>query len=241
MSLRPFFSYYGSKWRAAPRYPVPRFDTIIEPFAGSAGYSLRYPSRRVVLVDSDPVIARLWRWLIAAQPGEILALPDLEADQRVDDLRICQEARWLIGFWVAKGTTRPRPARSAWMRRGHRPEQYWGPAIRQRLAAQVAFIRHWQVIEGDYTGSPTVTATWFIDPPYQRAGVHYRHGSAGINYKALALWCRGRSGQTMVCEAIGADWLPFELWARIKANESKTGGKVSAEALWQHPPALRLL
>jgi hypothetical protein len=32
--LRPFWRYYGGKWRAAPRYPAPRYDTIIEPFAG---------------------------------------------------------------------------------------------------------------------------------------------------------------------------------------------------------------
>jgi len=41
--LRPFWRYYGGKWRAAPSYPSPRCETIIEPFAGAAGYSLRYP------------------------------------------------------------------------------------------------------------------------------------------------------------------------------------------------------
>ena len=50
-SLRPFWAYYGGKWRAAPRYPRPMHDTIIEPFAGAAGYSLRYPDRNVVLVE----------------------------------------------------------------------------------------------------------------------------------------------------------------------------------------------
>jgi len=58
--VRSFFYFYGGKWLAAPRYPAPRYDTIIEPFAGSAGYSLRYPDKRVVLVERDPKIAATW-------------------------------------------------------------------------------------------------------------------------------------------------------------------------------------
>ena len=35
MTLRPFFSYYGGKWRSAVKhYPAPEFDQIVEPFAG---------------------------------------------------------------------------------------------------------------------------------------------------------------------------------------------------------------
>jgi site-specific DNA-adenine methylase len=51
MSLRPFFTYTGGKYRLAPRYPEPRHNLIIEPFAGSAGYSLRHPEREVLLID----------------------------------------------------------------------------------------------------------------------------------------------------------------------------------------------
>lgn len=40
-ALKPFWRYYGGKYRAAPRYPVPLHRTIVEPFAGAAGYSLR--------------------------------------------------------------------------------------------------------------------------------------------------------------------------------------------------------
>jgi site-specific DNA-adenine methylase len=73
--LRPFFSFYGGKWRAAPYYPTPQFNRVIEPFAGAAGYSTRHHERDVVLVEADPVIAGLWRWLIAAPSSEVLALP----------------------------------------------------------------------------------------------------------------------------------------------------------------------
>jgi len=34
------FSYYGSKSKLAQHYPTPKYDTIVEPFAGAAGYSL---------------------------------------------------------------------------------------------------------------------------------------------------------------------------------------------------------
>lgn len=47
--LRPFFSYFGGKWRDTPRLPAPKHPTIIEPFAGSAGYALRHYTRDVVL------------------------------------------------------------------------------------------------------------------------------------------------------------------------------------------------
>lgn len=37
MNLRPFWRYYGGKFRAAPRYPKPTRSKLIEPFARSAG------------------------------------------------------------------------------------------------------------------------------------------------------------------------------------------------------------
>jgi hypothetical protein len=57
--IRPYFVYYGGKWRAAPRYPAPRHDVIVEPFAGSAGYALRYHERKIILVEKDAVLAEL--------------------------------------------------------------------------------------------------------------------------------------------------------------------------------------
>jgi site-specific DNA-adenine methylase len=34
------WSYYGGKSKIVQYYPDPKYDTIIEPFAGSAQYSL---------------------------------------------------------------------------------------------------------------------------------------------------------------------------------------------------------
>lgn len=231
MSLRPFFCYYGGKWRAAPKYPLPEHNTIVEPFAGAAGYATRYADRNVVLVERDPVVAGLWRYLIGATVTEILSLPDVPLDgSSVDDLDVCQEARWLIGFWLNKGASRPMKTPAAWMRSGIRPNSFWGKEIRLRVASQVDRIRHWQVIEGSYEEAPDVTATWFVDPPYQAAGKHYR--CSEVDFSALGTWCMTRPGQAIVCENVGADWLPFVPFARIKSNESKHGKGVSLEAVF---------
>ena len=69
--LRPFFGYYGGKWRDTPRlYPPPEHNTIVEPFAGSAGYSLRFPrTPRVILYEKDPIVAGVWQYLIGVKPS----------------------------------------------------------------------------------------------------------------------------------------------------------------------------
>jgi len=234
MSLRPFFTFYGGKWRAAPKYPAPRHDTIIEPFAGSAGYSLRYPERRVILVERDPVIAATWRYLLRVSPEEILALPDLEVGQTVDDLSAMLEVKWLVGWWCGKGTASPGKSLTAWGRDTRYRSQFWGQDVRERIASQVGRIRHWTLIEGDYANAPDMPATWFIDPPYQKAGKHYRYGSKTLDFAALGAWCRTRRGQVTVCENVGADWLPFRHFLDIKASEAKHGGKVSREAIWMN-------
>lgn len=229
-SLRPFFGFYGGKWRDTPRnYPAPVFDRIVEPFAGSAGYSLRHPDREVLLCDVDPIIAGLWRYLIHATKREILAIPDVPPDGCVDDLGLCQEAAWLVGFWLNRAPSSPRRRPSAWMRSGVRPGSFWGDRVRQTIASQLEHIRHWRVLECDYRDAPDTAGTWFIDPPYQVAGQHYRFGSAGIDYAHLAEWCRARTGQVIVCENAGAAWLPFIPLADTKTTRP---GARSREVAW---------
>jgi len=227
--LRPFISFYGGKWRAARRYPPPKYGAIVEPFAGSAGYALRYPASRVTLVEADPVIAGVWRYLTSATPEMVRALPVEVADTA--HLTVSPEERALIGFWLNKGTAAPSRTPSAWMRQGTHDDSFWGPVIRERIASQVEAITHWQIIEGDYASAPDIEATWFIDPPYQTpAGRHYRYSA--VDYAALAEWARARHGQVIVCEQEGADWLPFVPFGSLKANEGSRGHKVSIEVIW---------
>jgi len=230
MILRPFFTYFGGKWRNAPHYPVPKYGTIIEPFAGSAGYSLRYPERRIVLIEKSKAIAGIWDFLIRARESEILALPLLKPGQSVDTLPVPQEARWLIGMCINPGSSQPKKTRGSWTGadyENHHGMCTWSSQARARIARQVSHIRHWRILNADYSVAADVPVTWYVDPPYRDLGRHYPHGSAAINFSALATWCQSRRGQVIVCESAGADWLPFRFLGSMKA---KTG--VSREAIW---------
>ncbi len=216
-TMKPFFTYYGGKYRAAPRYPAPEHVGIVEPFAGAAGYSLRYFDRAITLCDLDPKIAGLWRYLTRVSPAEIRSIPLIANDQTVDDLAgVCIEAKHLVGFWLNKGSAAPCKMPSAWMRSGTRPNSYWGEVIRERIASQVESIRHWRITEASYQVIPNRIATWFVDPPYQMAGKHYKCSS--VDFEGLADWCRSRLGFVMVCENDGATWLPFKPFMTAKTS-----------------------
>lgn len=222
--LKPFFTYFGGKYRAAPRYPKPAHDTIIEPFAGSAGYSVRNANHKVRLYDIDPVICSVWDYLIHVNPSEVLRLPLVF--EHVDTLNLSQEARWLIGFWLNKGCSRPRKSPSAWMRNGRSRNNMWGEVVRQRIASQVDTIRHWTVANRSYEQVDDSLATWFIDPPYQgKCGRNYRYST--VDFTHLSQWSQTRMGQVIVCEQVGADWLPFQPLGSIKGNYQH-----SEEAIW---------
>ena len=238
--LRPFWRYYGGKWKAAPRYPAPLHDTIVEPFAGAAGYSLRHYNKRVVLVEKFEVVAQLWKWLVAVDEAEVLRIPEVD---HVDELPgwVSPEGRALVGFAMNAATTAPCKQLSAGRRRLRemgRPYEGWSSAFRDRLAGQLRHIRHWVVVHGDYSQAPRVEATWFVDPPYQQRGQHYKHGSAGIDYAELAGWCRSLPGQVMVCENAGATWLPFESFATFKSSAMSRKIGTSEEVLWRNAKLL---
>lgn len=224
-NLRPFFNYYGAKWRAAPRYPEPLHDEIVEPFAGAAGYSIRHYERQIVLVDKDPVICAVWQWLIDATPDDVMSLPILTPDDNINDFDIPDPAKWLIGFWCHCGST-PRPRLQP--RAVLRPNSYWGERVRARIAEQVPYIKHWHVFDWSYDDVPNAESTWFIDPPYQQAGKWYRCNSSGIDFEHLGTWCRERAGQVIVCENDGANWLPFtKLYEMSGAVNTR-----STEVIW---------
>lgn len=244
MRLRPLFSYFGSKWRLAPRYPAPAHASIVEPFAGSAGYALHYPDLEVTLVDLDPVICGVWSYLIGASRSDLLALPLIEPGQSTDDLACCQEARWLIGFWVSSAAERPRKRLTSWGLRY--ASQFWCDGIRARIAHSVERIRHWRVIHGPFATAPAARATFFVDPPYvgksrvakitgggiasmRPVGDRYRFGTRRVDYGELATWCRTRRGQVIACESLGATWLPF---SHLVSAHAACPGHRSEEAIW---------
>jgi site-specific DNA-adenine methylase len=221
--MLPFVNYYGGKFRLAPDYGRQQRPHVIEPFAGFAGYSTYWEPAQVTLVEKDARLIAIWKYLQRASPQEIMRLPiDIET---VDGLRICEEAKWLIGFWFDRGLSKPRRRRSAL--------SYWDQKVRARIARQVEKIRHWQIIEGDYSTAPDIEAHWHIDPPYQGAGKHYAVN--GIDRAQLADWCKQRRGYVQVCESPEADWLPFEPFAIVTAGACHGNRKrgFSAEAIFE--------
>lgn len=230
MRLKPFFTYYGGKYRIAPRYPKPEYSRIIEPFCGSAGYALTHNRKTVLLYDLNERIVGTWKYLIKVSEKEILSLPEVFDDVR--HLKIAQESKWLIGYWCNKGSCEPRNMPSTWMKSGIRPNSQWGPAIKERIASQLKDIRHWVCELKDYSSlDNNLPSTWFIDPPYSaKAGRLYTYSD--IDYDMLSEWCKRRRGQTIVCEMQGALWLPFKPFYTAKGLEGPKGKKQIKEVIW---------
>lgn len=205
------------------------FQTIIEPFAGAAGYSCRHYKQNIILYDVDPVIYGLWNYLINVSQEEILTIPT--EITHLDDMNIIQEQKWLIGFWLNKGGATPKKSPSKWMRLGQSPSSWWGEIIRNRIASQVPLIKHWKINNAPYHQAHNINATWFIDPPYANdAGKIY---TCKFNdYDNLATFCKERLGQTIVCEQDGASWLPFQTFADIRSTPGSRGKSISKEAIW---------
>ena len=211
--LKPFFSYFGSKYFLAKHYPRPQHEVLIEPFAGSACYALHYHYKQVKLYDKYDAICGIWDYLIKAKKEEILDLPLIDFDKILDDYsQIPQEAKWLIGFWLAKARTVPTTKMSSYSTERFEIDRAdsWNPATKRRIANQVEFIRHWTIEQKSYEDLDNIQATWFIDPPYESEGKAYKESSKNIDYNHLGEWCMGREGQVIVCESNKAKWLPFE-------------------------------
>jgi hypothetical protein len=225
--MQIFFPYYGAKLKLAADLGPPQRDHVIEPFAGSAGYSVFWEPPQVTLIERDPVVFGVWHYLQAVTVTELLRLPSDISSLDQLPAYVPQEARWLIGFWFNHGLAVPAARRSNWARQARYQGRFWSKTVKLRLAAQVPKIKHWKLIEGSYECAPDIDAHWHIDPPYKSTGHPYKYN--GINYQVLAEWCLQRRGFLQVCEAQGEDWLPFE--ALVKVNNSGIRGRNSRRGL----------
>lgn len=231
------FYYYGGKHRLAGSYPPPEHDTIIEPFAGSAAYAMRYVRlrsiRRVLLIEKDPRVVDTWQRLLRMTVADLRAYPIPEVGERTED------------FLVMTTATSNAIAGCTWMSVTERQPDLLRKMLRRMEPLLEAAREKVTVVLGDYREAPDIEATWFVDPPYTRhdraadgtnrpqgAGYAKGCGTDSIDYAELGVWCRERRGQRIVCEYAGADWLPFE--------PLPTGGfdglsRSAGEAYWACP------
>jgi site-specific DNA-adenine methylase len=212
------WSYYGSKGNIIQHYPAPNFNKIIEPFAGTAKYALKYFDHDVLLVDKYDVITRIWQWLQKCSPNDVLSLPRLKFGETVDQYNFdCIEAKWFVGMIIVGAPTQPKKTASKW-KTVIRPNTQ---NYKLQFAADNLWkIRHWEIRQGDYVDIANEQATWFIDPPYQNGGKYYVHSK--IDYGYLAQWSQSRMGDVIVCENTKADWLPFTPLVKMHGNKYTT-------------------
>ena len=155
------FYYYGAKNQLIKRYPAPVYDTIIQPFAGSASYAQHYGGgRRVILYELDERVVDLWHWLQGMTADDIRALPTpvpgerFEADSNMDLLvKMCATSNSVLRM-------------SGPLKVPVRVGRVW-PGMINRMANRVDLVRDWEITCGDYREAPKLLATWAIDPPYQ--------------------------------------------------------------------------
>jgi hypothetical protein len=210
------WGYYGSKQKLVNLYPEPKFNTIIEPFAGTAQYSLKYWDRNIILIEKNEIIYKIWKWLQICSPNDIRSIRQLKYKESVDDFSwSCQEEKWLIGFTIGGGLSHPKKTPSKWKTILRPNTQTYRLNY---IADNLYKIKHWDIRNNDYKTSPDIQASWFIDPPYTDKGKHYKHGSKDIDYQELSCWCKNRKGQVIVCEAEGARWLDFKPLVETSGN-----------------------
>lgn len=211
------FYYYGRKKQIAKYYPAPNYETIIEPFAGSAAYSLFNDNwkKKIILIEKDERVAEIWKWLIqTAEPEDVYKLPNLNIGDKTSEFLHIIHAATKMAFKYR--TIKVTPVL----------ERNWG--ISKRTMAQNLYkIKHWKIICGDFTEAPDVEATWFIDPPYKGAsGLGYQYDSNVIDYTKLSAWALSRKGEIIFCEGDNGDYLPFKPLVDLKGVAGKNSKEV---------------
>lgn len=221
------FSYYGSKSKIVDYYPPPKHKRIIEPFAGSARYSLKYWQNDVILVDKYEVIIKIWKYLQNANKNDILSLPEPKLGETININQFNDEGAFLLMSFIIKSGTHA-PAYTVCKNRG---EEGQINGIKKSIANQLYKIKHWEIKHCSYNEIENQDCTWFIDPPYQFGGEHYIENTKNIDFAKLSEWCKSRQGQVIVCENTKADWLPFKPMIEMQGTMFKT-----TESIWSNYP-----
>lgn len=231
----PLFKWFGSKWLSSRLLPPPEYDTVVEPFAGSAGYSLRHAERQVLVCEQDPHLLRLWSWLISeATESAVRDIPlGIPEGTDIRTLGLSSGQALLLKSWQRTNNVGDCWTISPW---GNKPGQ-WTASTRSRVASEMLAIKHWRV---ERNGLDVLlrshAATWMIDPPYQ---YNYQYRGAPLDYEDLAKRVQSLSGQILVCEAVCSKtgavplWLPFTFFgSRITSRRKAGNHHHSKELIW---------
>lgn len=204
------FPYYGRKKYIIDSYPEPLYDTIIEPFAGAASYSLKYYYKNIILIEIDECIYNIWKYLIKSSSKDILNLPllnkgDTLSDKKFDKLKKVEKD--LIGFFIKTSCSRPNNIQSS-----HKNYNKWNDKYRKILSEDVNKVKHWKIYNCSYDHINLdvlkhKNITWYIDPPYQGSGgLYYKYSNKYINYNKLLKWINNIDGEIILCENEEANW-----------------------------------
>ena len=231
----PLFKWFGSKWLSSKLLPKPKYESIIEPFGGSASYSLRYNHHDVSLYESDEHIYELWKWLITeATEALIRAIPiGIPEGTDVRGLGLEKGQALLLKNWQRTNNIGNCWTISPW---GNKPGQ-WTANTRARISEEFAVTKHWKLSgRNGLVAFNNSEATWFIDPPYQ---YNYRYKSPKLDYVYLGEKVKKLRGQIVACEAICPktgtipDYLPFQYFGeRITSRRKSTNNHHSKELIY---------
>jgi len=208
---KKLFSYYGAKTKIIKHYPKPTYKTIVEPFAGSARYSLEYFENNIILYELFDKVYLIWKYLIQATEKDILFLPDLKVGDNTKNIKSLSDVeRWLIGYHIGRGSARPSYKVNERCR--------WN-TDKIRIANNLFKIRHWKIYQEDGTNNEWNDATYFIDPPYmvQKHGYNFKN----VNYNHIKEKIENGKGQFIVCGNSTDTWIDFKPLVTMMGNSKQ--------------------
>lgn len=268
MSTAPILKYPGAKWRALDWLyaHAPRLQRVVEPYCGSAAFSLALPwtPRQLVLNDLAGDIPALFRTIrdhesalvraVALTPWsreEYLAVTNADSTiirtgDPVEDAR-----RYLVSTWQQHGTKMSR--RGGWRHQGTRgrsgtyslwvrlPERLAAVAERLRLA-EIECLPALTII-GRYCGTDTLL---YVDPPYilstRRGERFYRHEMTDADHAALLDALDAHAGAVLLSGYAHPLYdMRLSHWQRAERQMLAEHGQTRTEVLWMNPVAAQMV
>jgi hypothetical protein len=219
----------------ARRYTKPKSKIVVEPFAGSAGFSTYWSPEVCHLVEINPRVVEIWKYLIHAHPTDIMSLPS-SIDSLSDLVGLPSGAKFLILMWANKGCADIPKSLSPWYfnYRNSGDCSVWGKPVKDRISSQLTRIKGWTITLGNWSIAPTgKNIHMHVDPPFScSAGRKYTFSE--IDYTSLGEWCKTVDvDHIQVCESASADWLPFRAIGKSETTRGKRSRTKFNEACYE--------